>query len=174
MRYLIFLAIAAVNLIFTATVFPNLNFAGLAPDIIICTMISMVILEKRFSGAFFGLACGLALDVMFTGAIGFYALPYFVTGAVAFTVSVRLRYVDKHMVPGCFAVGAFICKELIRALLAYMMSFHFSLWHMITRYILPEALLTGLLMLLIHIIMRRLYRSVAIRPSSMADLKRVM
>lgn len=174
MRYLIFLAIAAVNLIFTATVFPNLNFSGLAPDIVVCTMVSMVILEKRFSGAIFGLACGLALDIMFTGAIGFYGLPYFVTGALSYIVSVRLRYVDKHLVPGCFAFGAFIFKELISALLAYMMSFHFSLWHMVSRYILPEAMLTGILMLLIHLIMRRFYRSVAVRPSSMADLKRVM
>lgn len=174
MRYLVLLAVMAVNLIFTGTVFPNLNIMGLAPDVIICTISAMAIIEKRMAGALFGLVCGLALDMMFTGAIGFYALPYFVAGAVAYAASVRLRYVDQYVVPGFFAAGAYICKELTSALLVYMMGNVYSFWQMLLRYILPEALMTGLFMLLIHYLMRRLYRSGAIRPVQNSDIKRLV
>ncbi len=173
MRFLLLFAVAAVNLIFTGAVFPNINLFGIAPDIIICTISSIAILEIRMSGAVFGLACGLVLDLMFTGSIGFYAMAYFLTGAASYGISMRLRYVDKYIVPGCFAAGAYLFKELTSALLVYMTGLSFSLPQMLFRYILPEALFTGVFMLLVHTLMRKLYRAGSIRPRSSKDIKRL-
>lgn len=174
MRYLILFAIIVVNLIFTGAVFPNINILAIAPDIIICTISSIAILEKRMTGAVIGLFCGLMLDIMFTGAIGFYAIPYFATGAASYFVSIRLSYIDRYIVPCCFAAAAYVFKELISALLTYMLGINFLFWHKFFRYILPEALFTGAFMLLVYYIFRRLYRSVSIRPKNLEDLRRLL
>jgi hypothetical protein len=49
-----------------------------------------------------------------------------------------------------------------------------SLGYRLMRFVLPETLATALLMLLIHLIIKRLYRSNSIRPKGMEDLKRLL
>lgn len=174
MRYLFLTVTVIVNLIFTGAVFPNINIMGIAPDIIICTMASFAALEKSMTAAAVGLICGLMLDIMFTGAIGFYTLPYFVAGMSLYFISSRIRYIDPILLPEVFAVGAFFLKEMMMALLAYMLGLNLSLGHRFLRYILPEMLATGVFMLLIHLIFKRLYRSGSIRPRGMEDLKKLL
>ena len=174
MRYLFLAVTIVIDLIFTGTVFPNINIMGIAPDIIICTMASLAALEKSMTSAAVGFVCGLALDIMFTGAIGFYTLPYFLVGMGLYFVSSRFRYIDPVLLPEAFAVGAYFVKEMIMALLAYMLGLNLSLGHRFLRFILPEMLATGILMLLIHLIFKRLYRSGSIRPKGMEDLKKLL
>lgn len=174
MRLLVLAAAIVVNLIFTGAVFPNINIAGIAPDIIICTMASIVALEKSMTGAAIGFICGLVLDVMFTGAIGFFTLPYFLAGAALYFACSRFRYIDPVFFPCVLAVGAYAVKELVMALLAYMLGLDFSLSLKFLRYMLPEALATGIFMLIVHLIFKRLYRSSAIRPKGMEDLKKLL
>lgn len=174
MRYVILFAIAIINIIFTGAVFTNINIFGIAPDIIICTVASMIILEKRLTGAYIGLFCGLMLDIMFTGAIGFYSIPYFAAGAAAYFVSIRLNYIDKFIVPCCFAAAATLLKEFISAILSYTLSNNFLFWHKLIRYMLPEALFSGVFMLLIFFLFIRIYRSGSVRPTNLDDLKRLL
>ncbi len=174
MRLLVLAAVVVINLIFTGAVFPNINIAGIAPDIIICTMASLVALEKSMTGAAIGLVCGLVLDVIFTGAIGFFALPYFLAGVALYFAGNRFRYIDPVFLPCVLAVGAYAVKELVMALLAYMLGLDFSLSRMFLRYMLPEALATGLFMLLVHLVFKRLYRSSNIRPKGMEDFKKLL
>lgn len=174
MRYLFLALTVIVNLIFTGVVFPRLSILGIAPDLIICTMASITALEKSRMGAAIGFICGLLLDIMFTSVIGFYTLPYFVVGMGLYFVSDRIRYIDPVLVPDIFALGAFLIKELLAALLAYMLGRDVSLGYRFMRFVLPEMLATGLLMLLIHLIIKRLYRSNSIRPKGMEDLKKLL
>lgn len=173
MRYLIFAAIAAVNLIFANAVFPNINIAGVAPDIIICSTISIVLLDNSMAGAWVGLICGLCLDV-YNGAIGFYALSYFLAGALAYFVRKNIYYIDKVILPFSFAIGSYFVKEATAALLAYILDKQFSLASMFIRYILPEAAFTGLFMFLVYFAMRRVYRIRAIKRRDAEDLKKLL
>ncbi|MDD5018452.1 MAG: rod shape-determining protein MreD [Eubacteriales bacterium] len=174
MRYLILSAAAAISLAFTGTFLPNINIAGISPDIIICVIASIAILEKSMAGAVIGLACGLILDLFFTGAIGFYAIPYFVTGAILFFVCTKLNYIDRYLLPVILASGAYLLKELIFALLAYMMNISFSFGYMLIRYILPEMLFTGVFMLLTHFIFIKIYRAGTMKLKSAKDFKRLL
>jgi len=174
MRYLFLALTVIIDLIFTGAVFPNINILGIAPDIIICTMASIVALEKSFTGAAIGLICGLALDIMFTGAIGFFTLPYFVAGMCLYFVCSHIRYIDSVLLPCAFAVGAYLIKEIITALLAYLLGLNVALGYRLFRYILPEILATGVFMLLIHLIIKRLYRSNSIHPKGMEDIKKLL
>lgn len=173
MRYLILLAVTAVNIIFTNTVFPNINIAGLAPDIVVCTIASITILDESMVGAWLGLICGLSMD-LFIGVIGFNALPYFLTGAAAFFVRKNLGYLDKILLPLAFAVGAYVFKEGISALLAYMLDKQFSLSEVFVRYILPQTILTAALMFLVHFIMRKIYNTRVMKKKSSQDFKRLL
>ncbi len=171
MRYIVLAAIAVVNLIFTGAVFPNINIAGLAPDIIICSMASVVILEKRMTGALIGLVCGLILDLLFSGAIGFFAIPYLIVGAALYAVVRRISYIDRFFLPMSIAAGAYLLKEVLSALLSYMLGYEFSLIRMVVRYILPELIITGIFMLPIHGLLTRIYRSSSVRPRNPEEFK---
>lgn len=172
MRYLVLFFITVVNLIFVGAVFPNINIAGIAPDVIICSMASITILEKNMTGAAIGLVCGLTLDLLFSGAIGFYAIPYLTTGAILYFVCSKMNYLDNYLIPFFIAVGAYFIKELLFALLVYMMGISYSFSHMLIRYILPETLITGIFMLLIHFIFIRLYRSTSMKLKVSEDYKK--
>lgn len=173
MRYLILAAAGVVSLIFTGAVFPVINIADIAPDFIICVITSVAVLEKSMTGAVIGLVCGLILDLLFSGVIGLFALPYLVTGAVLYFVMQRMNYMDPVLLPTLFAMGAYLLKELVSALLAYMIGQLFSLGHMLVRFMLPEALATGIFMLLIHFIFRRIYGSPSMKPAHSEDFKRL-
>jgi|AGTN01.2.fsa_nt_gi rod shape-determining protein MreD len=173
MRYVMFAVIAVVNFIFAGAVFPNLNIAGIAPDIIICSMASIVILEKRMTGAVIGLVCGLLLDMLFSGVIGFYTIPYLLTGAVLYAAVRRISYIDRLFVPMLIAAAAYIFKEMLSGLIIYMLGSEFSLTHMLLRYILPETVATGILMLFYHLLLQRVYRSPSVHPVNPEEFKRL-
>lgn len=174
MRALMLCAVAAVNLILSGAVFVNLNIAGIAPDILICSMASIALLEKNMVAAFLGGMCGIVLDIMFSGMIGAYAIPLFVTGAFLYFAGNHLRYTDNYLAPFFFAAGAYFLKELISALVVYMLGYSFSLPFMLARYILPEMLVTGVFMLPVHLIFRRLYHSPSLRPKYIDDIKKLL
>lgn len=174
MRYIMLVAVAAINLILYGGVFVNINIAGIAPDILICSMVSIALLEKNMTAAIIGGICGIALDIMFTGMIGSYAIPLFITGAILYFASNQMRYLDNFLVPFLLAMGAYFIKELISALAVYMLGYNFSLPFMLVRYILPETLTTGVFMLLVHSIFRRIYRSPTMRPKYIDDIKKLL
>ncbi len=172
MRYLILCAVTVINMLFTSAVFTNFRIADTAPDIIVCTIVSVVILENGMAGAYIGLACGLFLD-LFSGAIGYFAIPYFLTGAVMFFIRKNIYYVDKIVLPFFLAIGAYFLREALTALIAYTLDQQFSLSEMFVRYMLPEAAMTGVLMFLVHLIMRRIYRIKGVKKKSSEDFRRL-
>jgi rod shape-determining protein MreD len=174
MRFIMLSAAVIINLILTGTFFVNLNIADIAPDLLICTMASIALLEKSMMGAVVGGICGLAMDIMFTGAIGSYTIPLFLTGAILYFASNQVRYIDNFLMPFIFAAGAYFVKELITALIVYMLGYSFSFPHMFIRFILPETLVTGIFMLLVHMIFRRIYSSPAMRPKFTDDIKKLL
>jgi len=173
MRYVMLFITGVICLIFTGAVFPNLNIYGIAPDIIICCITSIAVLDKTMAGAGLGLVCGLMLDLIFTGAIGAFALPYMIVGAALYFAVRPMRYINAVLTPAALTVGAYLIKELISTVIIYTMNIQFSFGHMLVRYILPEALATGILMLLVHLIFRRIYRSSAVKPHDDREFKKL-
>lgn len=171
MRYVFFAVVSVISLIFTGTVFPNINIAGIYPDIIMCSIVSIALIEKSMAGAMVGLFCGIVLDLFFSGIIGLYALPYFVVGAIMFFISKNLRYIDRFLLPVSFALGAYFVKEIISSLLAYMLGVEFSFLNMFIRIMLPQGIATAVLMLIIHTIFLRIYRSSSMKLKSSEDFK---
>ncbi|MEL7603779.1 MAG: hypothetical protein AAGU77_11560, partial [Bacillota bacterium] len=112
-------------------------------------------------------------DLLFSGAIGFFTLPYFITGAVLYPVVKRLSFIDRFFIPMGVAAGAYLFREILSALLTYMLGSTFSLGHMIIRYILPEMLITAVFMVPVHLLLSRIYRSPSVRPHNPEEFKRL-
>lgn len=172
MRHLILTGIATVSIIFTSAVFPHISIADTAPDIIVCTVVSLAILDGSMAGAYIGLACGLFLD-LFSGVIGYHAIPYFLTGSAMFFIRKNIYYVDKFILPFFLAAGAFFIKEIVAAVIAYMLDKQFSFIDMFIRYMLPGAAMTGVLMFPLHMIMRKIYSYKGIKKKDSGDFKRL-
>ena len=173
MRLLVSAITGVICIVFTGAVFPNFNIAGTAPDIIVCVMVSLAILDKSLFGAGLGLVCGLVLDCFFSDAIGLFAIPYLISGVAVYFVCFRLTYINRFVTPALLAAGAYIVKDLIAALLSHMLDLSFSLSYIFFRFTLPEALLTGAMMLLVHIIFSKLYQSGAMKKRSGEEFKRL-
>ncbi|MBT3318790.1 MAG: rod shape-determining protein MreD [Clostridia bacterium] len=171
MRYVFFVVVSIVSLIFTGAVFPNLNIAGIYPDLIIVSIVSIAILERSMAGAMIGLVCGLILDVLFSDAIGVIAIPYLIIGAAMFFVRKNLRYMDRFVLPAVFAFSAHLVKEFISALIAYMLGRDFSFWFMFARYILPKAVFSAVIMLLVHMLFTRIYRASSMKLKDSRDFR---
>lgn len=173
MRYVFFAVVSIVSMILTGAVFPNLNFAGIYPDIIIVSIVSIAILERSMAAAMIGLICGLILDLFFSQAIGVLAIPYLIVGAGMFFVRKNMHYMDRFLLPAVFAVSAYLVKEMISALIAYMLGIEFNLWHMVTQIILPKAVFTGVVMLVVHLLFTRIYRASSMKLKNSGDFKRL-
>ncbi len=174
MRIIMLACVAVINLILTGTVFVNINIAGISPDILICSMAAIALFEKNMMSALIGGICGITLDIMFSGIIGFYTIPLFLAGAVLYFVCNRLRYADNILIPSLLAAGTVFLKELISALIVYMLGYSFSLPFMMARYILPGTLVTALFMPLVHLAFTQIYRSPAMRPKYIDDIKKLL
>ena len=103
----------------------------------------------------------------------FYTIPYFATGALLFFVGRRLRYLDKFFIPALIAFGACIVRDLISALIVYMMAVEYNFGHMFARYMLPDAALTAVLMLLVYHIFSKIYQHSMIKYKNTKDFNRL-
>jgi hypothetical protein len=101
------------------------------------------------------------------------AIPYLVVGAVMFFVRKNLRYTDKFLLPAIFAVSAYLLKEMISALIAFLLGIDFPFWFMVARYILPKAAFTGVVMLLVHMLFTHIYKASSMKPKDNSDFKRL-
>jgi cell shape-determining protein MreD len=115
----------------------------------------------------------LILDLLFSGTIGFFAIPYLLAGAGLYAAVSRISYIDRVFLPMAIAAGAYLVKEILSALLSFMLGYGFSLGYMIVRYILPEMVITGVFMLPVHLLLSRIYRSSSVRPQNPEEFKRL-
>ncbi len=77
--FIIAIEILAALLLQTA-VFPYLEIAGIAPDLMMIVTVAAGYQKGRLPGMFTGLACGLLLDVTSSGVLGVYALFFLFIG----------------------------------------------------------------------------------------------
>jgi len=157
MRYVVLAGLALLNFILTGAVFPYVHIAGIYPDILLCMMVSMIIVEKNMGAAYFGMFGGLLLDIVYASAIGFFALPYLATG-VMFYYFRSSRYFDAVLLPALSVLVMYMIKELISCVIVLSMGIAFDFWIYLVRYVLPGAAFSAAAMVLVHFWMTRLLR----------------
>ncbi|MDD3919553.1 MAG: rod shape-determining protein MreD [Eubacteriales bacterium] len=138
---------------FDSIFFAKLNIAGIRPDVMLAFVVSFSILEGPLMGAVLGGAGGLLMDILFGRALGVYAALYLIA-AVAAGVFYGKFYADNVVIPAVTAVIAGIAKDLVLALIVLAMGTKFQFAMLLVQYILPCALSTGVMCLLIHLLLK--------------------
>ncbi len=145
-----------INVFLSGSVFSQVYFFGIMPDILVCFTASIIAIEKRVNGILFAMIGGLMLDVIFGKMIGYYTLQYFI-GAVAMYYVASRSFTDNFFVPAFIAAVGFAAKEIIAMIIIFFLDQPFSFFYVLVRYILPTAITTGLLTLLTQLFMKWIY-----------------
>ncbi len=152
-RFTLFLILLAAVCLDCA-VMTKLEIFGIKPSITLCILMSVAVAYGKLSSALVGLAMGLILDVLFAPARGFYALQNLLTGYAAGVILSRgMR--DDAMLIGILAIGMFMLRELIGAVLALVLGVKIgNFFLLLIRYLLPSAILTGIVCIPLFTLLR--------------------
>lgn len=114
---------------------------SLSLGIIVC----IAVIYGKLSGALSGLVVGLIMDLMFAPAFGLYAMVNLLTGYMAgamFSKGMR----DDPLLVGMLVAGMFVVRECILIMFSLMLGATIiNVFVLFIRYLLPSALLCGML-----------------------------
>jgi rod shape-determining protein MreD len=157
MKLIVMGLLIIVNLVLSGSVFTQLQLFGVSPDIFMCIIASILCIENRVNSVIFAIIGGLFMDIIFANVIGFYTLQYFL-GSVAMYYVAQRMYRESFIFPSIVAGIGLAIKEIISAIIVSAMGYEFNVFTLILRYILPSMLTTALIAIIIHFLMKRLYR----------------
>jgi rod shape-determining protein MreD len=171
MRYLIMALMVLLCVFISGGAFGAVSPFGLAPDIMLCFMTSIAIMEKSLSAMALGVVYGLILDILYSPALGFYAIPYAVCGSILFFVIKRFRFMDNFLIPMAIAAAAFVIKDLVTIGMSYLLALTIDPGYILVRFTLLSAVETGVLTLATHILVRWLYKIRALKTLRYDDVR---
>ncbi len=140
-------------LYFDSIFFHQLNISGIRPDTVLAVVISYSVLAGSVKGGFAGLCAGLFSDIFFGEFIGFHALIYMLCSMAAGLFEGKF-YSDNIVVAPLLALCASFLKDNISALALSLDGGRFYYGNMLLTYMLPCAVFTGLVCMLVHIILK--------------------
>ncbi|MDL2217141.1 rod shape-determining protein MreD [Christensenellaceae bacterium OttesenSCG-928-M15] len=147
---------------FDTVFFPRVNLLGMRPDAMLAATVSFAVLHGPFMGAALGAAGGILSDLIGGTAIGLSAAIYLVAG-VAGGFFYKKFYADNVVVPALTAITCGLAKDIFMAIVRAIGGARFSFGAMFLQYILPSALMSGLLCILFHL---------ALKPLAARQIKR--
>ncbi len=155
MRYIVIAAISLVSVLFSGSVFTNLNLFGIEPDLMLAAMTAMVMLEKSLTPVFYMSSAAFLLDTFFSHAIGFYVLQYLVTGIVLYIFGAKknLGILGVALTGGVLWVVRDIVGFLLCVLIENPVAFGKRLWSST----LPGAFIAVLLTFVLYFLVEKLY-----------------
>ena len=123
------------------------------------------------AGMWLGIINGLILDILFSGMLGFYAIPYAVCGSAFYFISKRFRYMDNFFAPAGLALVGFIIRDVVLLIVSYLTGISVNAGFVLVRFTLLSALETALIMMALHILIRWLYKIRALKTLRYDDFK---
>ena len=156
-----FLLILGVILVLQATIVDFIAIFGITPDLIMMFAIFIGFLNGQREGAFFGFACGLAMDLFGGSYIGLNAVVMMTAGLLAGVCGKRL-YKENSLI--VMAV-TFLCAGaalMVSYILLQFLGVGVPVIQAFTQIILPTALYTSLLVPVFYL---RFFRSLIVLKS---------
>ena len=154
MLYYAYVAVSLLTAIFLDSfLFARLNIMGVRPDCMMALTVSLGVLLGQQEGMLFGLIGGLIMDVLFGRAVGIGAIAYMFAGAAG-GIFYKKFYADNIIVPSVTAAACALAKENLMALAVRMQGGRFGYFEMLFAYMVPCALLTGVICALLHIMLK--------------------
>ena len=132
-----------------STVFQNLSFASITPNLLIVITSAFGFMRGNKEGMFVGFFSGLLMDIFFSEYIGFYALIYMMIGYVNGFFN-RIFYPEDIKMP-LFLIAAsdFIYGNII-CIFMFIMRSRFDYVYYLKNIIIPELIYTILVTLILY------------------------
>lgn len=145
-----------------SVLFAQVNLYDIRPDAMLAATVSIAVLMGGSFGAVFGGIGGILMDILVGRFLGLSAALYLAAG-MASGFFYRKYYADNALIPAAAAAGLGLGKELFLSAVVLLGGAKYTYLTLLTRYILPCAVLTGLLCTLMHL---------ALKPLMLRQIKR--
>lgn len=148
-RFLVSAASVILCFVLQSTVFKELEFGGIVPNLMIVLTASYGFMRGEKTGIIVGFFCGLLADIFFGGLLGLYAMIYMYIGYLNGKFS-RIFYPEDIKLP----LGLILVSDFLYGIICYMTlfllrgRFHFSYYFL--NIILPEVVYTILVTLILY------------------------
>ena len=135
--------------ILQCSVFNSLAFAGIVPNLMIVLTSSFGFMRGESEGLVIGFFCGLLSDIFFGSFLGFYALLMMYIGYLNGKFS-KIFYPEDIKLPIALIIISDLSYGIICYVLTFMLRGRFQFSYYFTHIILPEALYTIVITLLLY------------------------
>lgn len=157
MKVWVILGILILNLLLQSAFFPFLQLVGVKPDTLIMLVVSFSLLSGSNAGLLAGLAGGLMQDILYGGAVGYYALQYMTIGWLFGYMHGHIL-IGRFVLPAMFAAAAVMLRGIFMFVYMFFLRTDVPLYQMYAAVVIPEAVYTALLMPLLYYFMSNLYQ----------------
>ena len=124
-----------------STVFPNLAFGGIIPNLMIIVTASYGFMRGRKSGLLVGFFSGLIMDIFFSSVLGFYALIYMYIGYLN-GVFKKMFFPEDIKLPIALIVGSDFLYNIVIYVLTFLLKGRFQFSYYFLNIIIPEMVYT--------------------------------
>lgn len=169
MRYFVLVLLGMFSVVFSGSFAAGITIFGIQVDLLLLIVVALSLVDKTTMPIYFAALSGLFMDILYSTVLGMYALSYTL---VAATVLIVFRKMIRFNVLSLFATGAgsYLLKEIVNAIVVRALGGQYSIGFMLVRYILPAALLSGALLLLVYYLTTRLYQNTWMRAPKRRSL----
>lgn len=131
------------------SVFSSLAFAGIIPNLLIILTSAFGFMRGEKEGLLIGFFCGLLNDIFFGSFLGFYALVLMYIGYTNGKFS-KIFYPEDIKLPIALIIVSDLSYGIICYVLTFMLRSRFAFAYYFSHIILPEALYTIVVTLLLY------------------------
>lgn len=154
--------IILVNLILQSTLLPFLSFLKYLPNLGLVSVVAIGLIRGRYYGGFFGLALGLAQDILFGRVIGVNAFIYFMLGYLVGYVQASLNQ-ENLAIPLTFSALGTIFYNFLYFLFMYFLSIDIEFSTALTFIFSIEILYNGLISIFVYKLFTKIIKVPSLR-----------
>lgn len=168
LRKLIVALFIIICFVLQCSVFDSLSFAGIIPNLMIILTSSFGFMRGEKEGLVIGFFSGLLNDIFFGSFLGFYALLLMYIGYINGKFS-RIFYPEDIKLPLALIVISDLSYGIICYVLTFMLRSRFQFTYYLVHIILPEALYTIVVTLILYPVILRVNERLETREKRRAQ-----
>lgn len=158
MRFLVLAALGFLGVLLSGSCAPLLEVAGIFIDPVLLIIVPLALLDRSGTPVILAAAMGFLLDLMYSAGMGMSMLCYTLTAALIYFLSRRADRLNFFMVFGA-GIGAYLIKDVLMAGVVAAIGVHVNgLGQLFGRFVLPGALIEGILVLPAYWLFSKLMR----------------
>lgn len=157
-RFFVYLLLMMLTLIIQLVIPPSFAIFGVKPDLLLILVVIIALIRGRKYGSGFGFIAGSLQDLFLGGFFGVFTFIKTFIGIVVGLIEGNF-FKEQYIISTLVIFVATIVNETLLILLSENLLFTVNYWIVLCNLILPEAILNGLIGLIIYPIIYRIDNS---------------